>query len=73
MDIRYSKFLEFKEFILIFYLFFKRDVRHNILILFFNVNGLEFFLDDVSNLFKKMNSITLSPIRRTKPKSRFQN
>ena len=53
MDIRYSKFLEFKEFILIFYLFFKGDVRHNILILFFNVNGLEFFLDDVSNLFKK--------------------
>lgn len=53
MDIRYSKFLEFKEFILIFYLFFKRDVRHNILIFFFNVNGLEFFLENVSNLFKK--------------------
>lgn len=53
MNIRYSKFLEFKEFILIFYLFFERDVRHNILIFFFYANGLEFFLEDVPNLFKK--------------------
>ena len=73
MDIRFSKFLEFKEFILIFYLFFKKDVRHNILIFFFNVNGLDFFSRKCVKSFSKRNSITLSPFRRTERKSRFQN